>query len=103
MSSATWLDSVVGGRAIGTSWRRSTAVWRAATDSSSTSCPRGNACSRHSMLPTASRFRRTFRPAGDLFVVYNHNERTIDPVTGRRGWAFDSNQLLVKLQYAMRY
>src|SRR5829696_5565980 len=52
---------------------------------------------------TNTRLRWTFRPAGDLFVVYNHNERTIDPVTRRRRWAFDSNQLLVKLQYAMRY
>ncbi|MFL5617964.1 MAG: DUF5916 domain-containing protein, partial [Gemmatimonadaceae bacterium] len=33
---------------------------------------------------TNTRLRWTFRPAGDLFIVYNHNERTIDPVTGRR-------------------
>ena len=52
---------------------------------------------------TNTRLRWTFRPAGDLFIVYNHNERTVDLVSGRRRWAFDSNQLLVKLQYAMRY
>ena len=52
---------------------------------------------------TNTRLRWTFTPAGDLFVVYNHNARTIDPVTGLRRWAFDSNQLLVKLQYAMQY
>jgi hypothetical protein len=52
---------------------------------------------------TNSRVRWTFSPVGDLFVVYNHNMRTTDPVTGAKRWAFDSNQLLVKLQYAMRY
>ncbi|MDB4890918.1 MAG: hypothetical protein JWL61_2773, partial [Gemmatimonadetes bacterium] len=52
---------------------------------------------------TNTRLRWTFAPAGDLFVVYNHNVRTIDPLDGLHRWAFDSNQLLVKLQYAMRY
>ena len=52
---------------------------------------------------TNTRLRWTFRPAGELFVVYNHNMRTTDPVTGVRRWIFDSNQLLVKLQYASRY
>lgn len=52
---------------------------------------------------TNSRVRWTFSPVGDLFVVYNHNMRTTDPVTGAKRWAFESNQLLVKLQYAMRY
>jgi len=52
---------------------------------------------------TNTRLRWTFTPAGDLFVVYNHNVRTIDPLSGLRRLAFDSNQLLVKLQYAMRY
>lgn len=52
---------------------------------------------------TNTRLRWTFTPAGDLFIVYNHNERTIDPITGLPRWAFDSNQLLVKLQYAWRY
>ena len=50
-----------------------------------------------------TRLRWTFTPTGDLFVVYNHNLRTIDPVSGMRRWAFASNQLLVKLQYALRY
>jgi len=49
---------------------------------------------------TNSRLRWTFRPVGDLFVIYNHNVRDLGaPV----GWAKDSNQLLVKLQYAFRY
>ena len=52
---------------------------------------------------TNTRLRWTFTPAGDLFVVYNHNVRTNDPISGLRHWAFDSNQLLVKLQYALRY
>ncbi|MBK7833830.1 MAG: carbohydrate binding family 9 domain-containing protein [Gemmatimonadetes bacterium] len=66
-----------------------------------------------------TRLRWTFAPLGDLFVVYNHNLRhDIDPETGRpidmglvtdptrrldRRWGFGSNQLLVKVQYAVRY
>ncbi|HJS58805.1 MAG TPA: hypothetical protein VKA01_11940, partial [Vicinamibacteria bacterium] len=47
---------------------------------------------------TNTRLRWTFSPLGDLFVVYNHNlERAF---TDR--FHFDSNQLLVKLQYALR-
>lgn len=45
-----------------------------------------------------TRLRWTFTPAGDLFVVYNHN---VQQVLDR--WRLDSNQLLVKLQYALRY
>ena len=45
-----------------------------------------------------TRLRWTFSPAGDVFVIYNHNLRDI---TDR--WSFDSNQLLIKLQYAFRY
>jgi hypothetical protein len=45
-----------------------------------------------------TRLRWTFNPAGDLFVIYNHNIRDL---TDR--WSFDSNQLLIKLQYAFRY
>jgi hypothetical protein len=45
-----------------------------------------------------NRLRWTFRAAGDLFVIYNHNVRD---VTDR--WQLDSNQLLVKFQYAFRY
>ena len=52
---------------------------------------------------TNTRLRWTFSPVGDLFVVYNHNLRTADPITGVRQWGFDSNQFLVKLQYALRY
>jgi hypothetical protein len=52
---------------------------------------------------TNTRLRWTFDPLGDLFVVYNHNLRTRDPVTLRRELVFASNQLLVKLQYAFRY
>ncbi|HEX6976554.1 MAG TPA: hypothetical protein VF147_19235, partial [Vicinamibacterales bacterium] len=44
-----------------------------------------------------TRLRWTFNPAGDLFVVYNHNVRDrLDR------WQLDSNQLLVKMQYAIR-
>ena len=52
---------------------------------------------------TNTRLRWTFNPLGDLFVVYNHNLRTRDPVTLRRELVFGSNQLLVKMQYAFRY
>jgi hypothetical protein len=49
-------------------------------------------------LGTNTRLRWTFHPLGDLFVVYNHNlQRSL---TDRL--QFDSNQLLVKLQYALR-
>lgn len=45
-----------------------------------------------------TRVRWTFTPAADLFIVYNHNVRdTLDR------WRLDSNQLLIKLQYALRY
>lgn len=66
-----------------------------------------------------TRVRWTFSPLGDVFIVYNHNLRhDIDPETGRpvngglatdptrrldRRWGFGSNQLLVKVQYAVRY
>jgi hypothetical protein len=46
---------------------------------------------------TNTRLRWTFRPVGDLFIVYNHNVRSL-----LDRWGFDSNQLLVKLQYAWR-
>jgi hypothetical protein len=45
-----------------------------------------------------TRLRWTFRPVGDLFVVYNHNVRDVFD-----RWQLDSNQLLIKLQYAFRY
>jgi hypothetical protein len=44
-----------------------------------------------------TRLRWTFTPVGDLFVVYNHNVRSL-----LDRWQTDSNQLLVKLQYAWR-
>lgn len=52
---------------------------------------------------TNTRLRWTFNPLGDLFVVYNHNLKTRDPLTRRTDFGFASNQLLVKLQYAFRY
>ena len=52
---------------------------------------------------TNSRLRWTFAPLGELFVVYNHNLRTLDPLTRDRTFRFESNQLLVKVQYAFRY
>ena len=47
---------------------------------------------------TNSKLRWTFRAVGDLFVIYNHNVRQLAD-----RWQLDSNQLLVKLQYAFRY
>jgi hypothetical protein len=44
-----------------------------------------------------TRLRWTFRPVADLFVVYNHNVREL-----LDRWQMESNQLLVKLQYAWR-
>ena len=52
---------------------------------------------------TNTRLRWTFRPLGDLFVVYNHNLQTRDPVTSQPELTFASNQLLLKLQYTFRY
>jgi hypothetical protein len=49
------------------------------------------------LLGGNTRLRWTFHPLGDLFVVYNHNARDV----GDR-LAFDSSQLLVKVQYAVR-
>jgi len=47
---------------------------------------------------TNTRLRWTFRPVADLFIVYNHNVRSL-----LDRWQLDSNQLLVKVQYAFRY
>jgi hypothetical protein len=44
-----------------------------------------------------TRLRWTFTPVADLFVVYNHNVRSL-----LDRWQMDSNQLLIKLQYAFR-
>jgi hypothetical protein len=46
-----------------------------------------------------SRLRWTFHPLGDLFVIYNDNALDEEGV----GWRRESSQLLVKLQYALRY
>jgi hypothetical protein len=48
-------------------------------------------------IGTNTRLRWTFRPVADLFFVYNHNIRSIVD-----RWRTDSNQLLIKLQYAWR-
>ena len=47
---------------------------------------------------TNSRLRWTMRAVGDLFVIYNHNVRDI-----QQRWQPDSNELLVKFQYAFRF
>jgi len=44
-----------------------------------------------------TRLRWTFTPVADLFVVYNHNVRSLV-----ERWQLESNQLLIKLQYAWR-
>ncbi len=50
-------------------------------------------------LGSNNKLRWTFNAYGDLFVVYNHNLiRTDDP-----RWAFESNQLPVKIQYTWRF
>jgi hypothetical protein len=48
-------------------------------------------------LGTNTRLRWTLLPVADLFVVYNHNVRSL-----LDRWQLDSNQLLVKFQYAWR-
>jgi len=44
-----------------------------------------------------TRLRWTFLPVADLFVVYNHNVRSL-----LDRWQLDSNQLLIKLQHTWR-
>lgn len=44
-----------------------------------------------------SRFRWTFAPLGDLFIVYKHNLKQAVP----ERWNYDSNQLIVKLTYGI--
>lgn len=43
------------------------------------------------------RFRWTFTPRGDLFIVYKHN--TINDITNR--WDYQSSQLIFKLTYGL--
>jgi hypothetical protein len=53
---------------------------------------------------TNTRLRWTFSPAGDLFVVYNHNVNDLrDTLDRHRVWQFASSQLLIKAQYTFRY
>ena len=54
-------------------------------------------------LTTNSRLRWTFAPAGELFLVYNHNATERDPISKLRVWAFEANRLSLKMQYAFRY
>jgi hypothetical protein len=48
-----------------------------------------------------TRLRWTYSPYGDLFVVYNVN--TTNELAPRPGWELDTTELLVKLQYALRW
>jgi hypothetical protein len=50
---------------------------------------------------TNTRLRWTFNALGDLFVVYNHN--LVRSLGARQTFAFEANQLLVKLVYAARF
>jgi hypothetical protein len=50
------------------------------------------------LLGTNTRLRWTFRPEADLFIVYNHNV-----ISELDRWQLESNQLLLKVQYAWRY
>ena len=49
-------------------------------------------------LGTNTRLRWTFNPLGELFVVYNYN--VVDQLDR---WALDASQLLIKMQYALRW
>ena len=49
-------------------------------------------------LGTNTRLRWTFTPLGELFVVYNYN--VLDELDR---WAMEASQLLVKVQYAIRW
>ena len=49
-------------------------------------------------IGTNTRLRWTFDPMGDLFLVYNYN--VVDRLDR---WALDGTQLMVKVQYALRW
>jgi hypothetical protein len=49
------------------------------------------------LVGTNTRLRWTFASPADLFIVYNHNVRSM-----LDRWQLDNNQLLVKIQYAFR-
>ena len=53
--------------------------------------------SESKQLGTNTRFRWTFDMKGDLFIVYNHNVNKLE----QGYWRYDSNQLIVKLSYAV--
>jgi hypothetical protein len=48
-----------------------------------------------------TRLRWSYSPYGELFVVYNVN--TTNRLAPPQGWALDATELLVKLQYALRW
>ena len=51
-------------------------------------------------LGSNTRIRWTFKPLGDLFIVYNHNlQKSVRDRISRL--TFDSNELVVKFQYAL--
>jgi hypothetical protein len=51
-------------------------------------------------LGTNTRLRWTFHPLGDLFATYNHNlHRSLAP---RQRFALESNQFIIKIQYALQ-
>jgi len=62
-------------------------------------------------LGSNNKLRWTFDPLGDIFIVYNHNmiRQFGDPAprgaasATKRGWQFVSNELPVKIQYALRF
>ncbi len=60
-------------------------------------------------IGTNTRLRWTFSPLGELFLVYTHNvldrsdELTGTPLDSRERWTLDSAQLLLKVQYAVRW
>jgi hypothetical protein len=62
-------------------------------------------------IGTNTRLRWTFHPLGELFVVYNYNveDRLPDPdspgssLNRRSRWVLDGSQLMLKVQYALRY
>jgi uncharacterized protein DUF5916 len=51
-------------------------------------------------LGTNTRLRWTFHPLGDLFAAYNHN--LLRSLGARQRFALESNQLIIKIQYAVQ-
>ena len=60
----------------------------------SASCPR----SASQEIATNTRLRWAFDPLDEFFVVYNYN--VVDELDR---WALEASQLLVKMQYALRW